>query len=127
MKTSWDCRENRRDDFAGNLADAALVVTARHGVRGSSVERELELWHSLGDVVRDVGCGAGREEVLLARLTDAAYQVALSHGTPCPFVELELELWGTLRVRAGGSRSPSGWRRHALSAFGLSRRSCMKK
>jgi hypothetical protein len=106
MNSSWDCGEKRRDDFAGKLADAALVVTARHDVRGSSVERELELWHSLGDVVRDTGCAPDREEILLAELTDAAYQVALAHGTGRSFLDLELELWRTLR-RALAGRAPA--------------------
>jgi hypothetical protein len=102
MNASWDCGEKRRDDFAGKLTDAALVVTARHNVHGSSVERELELWHSLGDVVRDTGCASDREEALLAQLTDAAYQVALAHGTARPFVDLELELWRSLRRALAG-------------------------
>jgi hypothetical protein len=97
MNAMWECGEKRPDDFAGRLADAALAVTARHGVRGSSVERELELWHSLGDVVRDTSCAPGREDVLAARLTDAAYRVALAHGTARPFIDLELELWRSLR------------------------------
>jgi hypothetical protein len=99
-----DCGEKRRDDFAGRLADAALTVTARHGVHGPSVERELELWHSLGAVVRDTGCAPGREETLLAELTDAAYGVALSHGTGGPFVDLELDLWRALRRALAGRR-----------------------
>jgi hypothetical protein len=107
MNASWDCGEKRRDDFAGKLADTALVVTAQHGVRGPSVERELELWHSLGDVVRDTGCAPGREEALLARLTDAAYRVALAHGTPQPFVDLELDLWRSLRRALAGRAAPS--------------------
>jgi hypothetical protein len=109
MNASWDCGEKRRDDFAGSLADAALMVTARHGVHGSSVERELELWHSLGDVVREIGCASDRAEVLLARLTDAAYQVALTHGTARPFIDLELELWRSLRraLTIGPPRRPA--------------------
>jgi len=106
MNASWDCGEKRRDDFAGKLADAALAVTARHGVRGPSVERELELWHSLGEVVRDTGCAPGREEVLLARLTDGAYRVALAYGTAGPFVDLELDLWRSLRRALAGHGSP---------------------
>jgi hypothetical protein len=97
MNASIDCGETGRDQFAGELADAALVVTARHGVRGPSVERELELWHTFGDVVRETGCAPAREETLLARLTDAAYQVALAHGTRGSFIDLELDLWRALR------------------------------
>ncbi|HKI38653.1 MAG TPA: hypothetical protein VKA46_42790 [Gemmataceae bacterium] len=97
MSATLDCRERRRDDFAGKLADAALAVTAKHGVRGPSVERELELWHSVGDVVRDTGCAPGREETLLAKVTDAAYRVALTHGARGSFLDLELDLWRSLR------------------------------
>ena len=97
MNASLSCGEKRRDDFAGSLADAALVVTAKHGVSGPSVERELELWHSLGEAVRAGDCAPGREEALLARLTDAAYRVALNHGTRASFVDLELDLWRSLR------------------------------
>jgi hypothetical protein len=97
MNARLDCGEKKRDDFAGRMADAALTVTARHDVNGPSVERELELWHSLGDVVRGADCAPGREEALLARLTDAAYHVALTHGTRGSFVELELDLWRALR------------------------------
>ena len=96
MNAGTDCGGKRRDDFAGQMADTALVVTARHDVGGPSVKRELELWHSLDDVVRDTGC-AGRKEVLLARLTEAAYRVALAHGTRGAFVDLELDLWRSLR------------------------------
>ena len=60
MNAQLDCGEKRGDDFAGQMADAALVVTARHAVRGPSVERELELWHSFGKVVRDTGCARPR-------------------------------------------------------------------
>ena len=68
-----------------------------YDVGGPSVERELELWHSLDDVVRDTGCAPERKEVLLARLTEAAYRVALAHGTRGAFVDLELDLWRSLR------------------------------
>jgi hypothetical protein len=105
MSTSVDCGEKRRDDFAGRLADAAMTVTARHGVPGPSVERELALWHSLGEAVRDGDCAPGREEALLAKLTDAAYRVALEHGTGGPFVDLELDLWRALRRALGGHRA----------------------
>ena len=97
MNAPWDCGEKPRGDFSGQLTDTALAVTARHGVRGPSVERELELWHSLGDVVRGAGCTAERREALVAKLTDAAYRVALSHGARGPFIDLELDLWRSLR------------------------------
>jgi hypothetical protein len=98
MNAQCDCGEKRRDDFAGRMADAALIVTARHDVDGPSVERELELWRSMGDVVRGADCAPGREEALLARMTEAAYRVALAHGTRAAFVDLELDLWRALRT-----------------------------
>jgi hypothetical protein len=101
MITAWDCGGKRRDDFAGRLVDVVLTVTARHDVRGPSVEREIELWHSLGGAVQDGDCTPGREEVLAARLTEAAYRVALSHGTERPFTDLELDLWCSLRRSVG--------------------------
>src|SRR5262249_58920554 len=102
MNATWDCGEKQRDDFAGQMADAALVVTARHGVSGPSVERELELWHSLDTVVSGADCAAGRDEALLARLTDAAYRVALKHGTRASVADLELDLWRSLRRGRAG-------------------------
>jgi len=109
MNASLGCGEKRRDDFAGKLADAALVVTAEHGVRGPSVERELELWHSLGNVVRDSNCAPCRDESVLAELTDVAYRVALAHGARGSFVDLELDLWRSLRrvMSAADSRGPT--------------------
>jgi hypothetical protein len=108
MNGSVDCFGSKRDHLTGKLADVAFAVTARHGVRGLSVERELELWHSLGDVVRESSCAADHREDLLAELTDAAYQVALAHGTAQPFVNLELDLWRSLRQTLTGTVSRAG-------------------
>ena len=117
MSASWDCGDERRDDIAGKLADTALAVTARHSVRGPSVERELELWHSFGAVVSDTDCAPGREEALLADLTDAAYRVALTHGTGAPFVDLELDLWRSLRrALAGRQRTTPSSRPTSVNA-----------
>ena len=38
--------------FAAELTDAAYRVALRHGVVGSSVDLELELWRVLGEMVR---------------------------------------------------------------------------
>jgi hypothetical protein len=100
------CGADRRDDVAGRLTDAALAVAARHGVGGPSVATELDLWHSLGAVIRGADCAPGRRETLLARLTDAAYQVALAHGAADAFVDLELDLWRTLRRALAGRAAP---------------------
>jgi hypothetical protein len=97
MNASLECSTTQRDDFTGMLVDSALAATARHHVRGSSVELELGLFQSLTDVVSKVRIAPVREEILLARLTDAAYHVALAYGTAEPFVDLELDLWRSLR------------------------------
>src|SRR4051794_36421474 len=99
--------ETERDRLLGNLTDAALRVAARHGVRGTSVDQELDLWKALGGVVRKQrGSRQGnvtrardgeRCESLLAELTDAAYAVALGRGFVGSFLELELDFWTTLR------------------------------
>ena len=85
-----------REDFVAELTDAALQVTARLGVRGPSVDQELELWKALGKVVRKPN-DADACETLVADATDAAYEVALRHGFPGSFLDLRLGLWQALR------------------------------
>jgi hypothetical protein len=82
-----------RDAFVADLTEAAFEVVSRHGVEGSSVDHEVELWKALGRVVR--GRPQGRKG-LVAELTDAAYRVALGHGFREPFVDVELDLWQAL-------------------------------
>ena len=88
------------EQFLAKLADAAFEVTARHGLLGSSVDTEVELWHALGDVVRDQRRaerrGRAEKETFVAQLTDAAYRVALDHGFMGSFVDVELDLWAAL-------------------------------
>src|SRR5262252_7264826 len=88
------------ETFVADLTDAAFEVAARHGVRGSSVDHEVELWRALGGVVREQQRAAqrGRPErtTFVARLTDAAYQVTLDHGFMGSFVDMELDLWAAM-------------------------------
>jgi hypothetical protein len=45
-------------DLAASLTDSALEALAEAGVRGDSVEMELELWHALTDELKRVLCPA---------------------------------------------------------------------
>jgi hypothetical protein len=95
-----------REGFLGELTDSALEVAARHGVRGSSVDRELELWKVFGLVIRRRGDKRlslaqpvrprALGESLVAELTDAAYRVTLDHGFRGSFLDVQLDLWKAL-------------------------------
>ena len=88
------------EQLLAELTDIAFKVAAQHGVRGSSVDHEVELWNALGDVVREQRRAArrGRAEkgTFVARLTDAAYRVTLDHGFMGSFVDMELDLWSAM-------------------------------
>jgi hypothetical protein len=92
--------EQAQEHFLAELTDVAFEVAARHGVRGSSVDHEVDLWKALGKVVRTQRPPArpDRKEraKFVARLTDAAYRVALDHGFRAPFLDVELGLWEAL-------------------------------
>jgi len=40
------------ENFAAELTDAAYPVALRHGVTGSSIDLELDLWRALGETVQ---------------------------------------------------------------------------
>jgi hypothetical protein len=86
--------ENQR--VAADLTDAALGVAARHGVRGSSVDVELDLWHAL-DRAALAKKPAHLREQCSGALTRAAYDIVLRRGFSGSFVDMELDLWQTLR------------------------------
>lgn len=48
-------REAVLDNFAAELTAAAYPVALRHGVLGSSILLELEMWKKLTEVVRNRG------------------------------------------------------------------------
>jgi hypothetical protein len=95
------------DDFPADLTAAAYQVAGEHGVAGSSVDVELDLWKALGAAVRKAGRPSrydfDREE-LLAELTDAAYRVALRKGVEGAFIDLELDLWRALGKVVGRAK-----------------------
>jgi len=121
MKATFGTVDARCDNLLADLSDAAFTVAARHGLRGSSVDQELELWHALGRAARKPA--PTRREDFVGRLTEAAYQVALRRGFQGSFLELELDLWHTLGRVVKQSRlaedcpcsSPSGQARPSLS------------
>jgi hypothetical protein len=98
MSATFIPAEALTDHLAAGLSDAAFEAAARHGVRGSSVELELELWGAVGEAVR--GRAPWQKCEGLAGAVEAAYGVALRHGFDGPFTDLELDLWSELR-RAG--------------------------
>ena len=64
------------EGFVGRLTDAAYQVALQQGFRGSFLDLELELWHTLDNVVKQ-----NRSLPLnnvLARLADAEKRVAAS-------------------------------------------------
>lgn len=82
----------------GKLTDAALEVILRQGVRQTSVEIELALWKSLGELLEAVRReSAIRADDVAARLATTAYQVALAHHPRGTFLDLEVGLWQRLR------------------------------
>jgi hypothetical protein len=53
---SFDTTIRDRDAYVDNLAaeltDAAYPVALRHGVAGSSIDLELDLWKAIGEKLR---------------------------------------------------------------------------
>lgn len=45
-------QETLLENFAAELTEAAYLAALRHGVAGSWVDLELDLWHVLADKVR---------------------------------------------------------------------------
>jgi hypothetical protein len=95
-----------REEFVAELSDVASVNTLRHGIKGSSVDVELDVWKALSRVVgkdprpirvENPGALPWSCDELLAEFTDAAYQVALQHGVKGSFLDVELGLFQALR------------------------------
>jgi hypothetical protein len=125
--------EQIRDGFLGELTDAALAAASRHGVHGSSIEQELDLWRALGKTVgrRRVPCpdeparAEVRRENFLAELTDAAYQETLRHGFRDSFLDVRLDLWKALGRVFGEGRFAGPFFRAACGEIGRrSRNTC---
>src|SRR5262245_18040520 len=89
---------NRREMFVAELTEAALEAVSRYGIRGSSIELEIDLWNQLESALgrladaSDHGC-----DHRVAELVRAAYVATLLHGIEGSFLDVELELWRSLR------------------------------
>ena len=88
------CLGSDRGRLFGNLADAAVPVALRHGVRGSPDDVELDVWQALSEAAKT---GNGRQEECPSKLAAAVYEVALRRGFSDSFIDLELDLWQTMR------------------------------
>ena len=110
MTATVSSTNHAEEQFLAKLTDVAFEVAARHGLRGSSVDHEVDLWKALGGVVRDQRRAARRGQAegdkFVAQLTDAAYRVALDHGFMGSFVDVELDLWSAMCRVVRRSRAP---------------------
>jgi len=99
--------ESWTEEFAGELTEVAYPVALKHGVRGSWLDFELDVWKALQKVLRRqhgepllIGVDNPSPpmlEEMEAELTQAAYQVALRRGFSGSFLDVELGLWQALR------------------------------
>jgi hypothetical protein len=92
--------------FAADLADAAYKVVLRHGIDGSWLDLQLDVWRVAESVtpgertlsrVPSAAEFLAWRETFLSELTDAIYRTALHYGLHGPFLELELDLHMALR------------------------------
>jgi hypothetical protein len=88
------------EEFAGELTDVAYPVALKHGVKGSSVDVELDVWQALRRTLgsQQIRSALASGDEASAELTQAAYQVALRRGFSGSFVDVELDLWKALSL-----------------------------
>jgi hypothetical protein len=104
--------------FAADLTDAAYSVVLRHGIGGSWIDLQLDVWQVLAASITQTPRSESRSpsagefyawrETFLSELTDAAYRTALHHGLHGPFLDVELDLHVALREVIERSRSSTG-------------------
>jgi hypothetical protein len=107
----------RLPSLAAVLTDAAYTIVLRHGISGSWIDLELELWQVLALSVAQKERTSSRShsaveflacrEKFLSELTDAAYRTALHYGLRGSFLDVELDLDLALREVLERSRSNS--------------------
>jgi hypothetical protein len=96
------------DNFAAELTRAAYSVALKHGMTGSWIKVELDLWRGLAETVKKWAwewppAGSSDEfEVwrngLLEDLTESAFYVAVKHGIKGSLLEVELCLYRVFRL-----------------------------
>lgn len=101
MSASDGTGGNWGDRWAAELTEATLALASRHGVHGTSVDQEVELWQTLqravGPKVDCVRTSPACRDHIAARLTDEVYGVILRRGFEGSFLDLRLDLWHTMR------------------------------
>jgi hypothetical protein len=91
--------------LAAELTDAAYDIALRHGVSGSWIELQLDLWAVLAEAIEraESRLAASLDEIetwregLLAEMTALAYRIALRHGLRGPFQDVGHRLNQALR------------------------------
>jgi hypothetical protein len=93
------------EKWAAELTEATLALATRHGVHGTSVDQELELWHTFQRAARKPKADCAQvspacRDHIAAKLTDDVYGVILRRGFEGSFLDLRLDLWNTMRREA---------------------------
>jgi hypothetical protein len=93
--------------FAADLTDAAYSVALQHGIAGSWIDLQLEVWRAVGRTIAEIApespssSAAGELDSLadafLAELTQAAHGIVLRYGLLGSFLDFELDLHQSLR------------------------------
>jgi len=93
--------------FAADLTDAAYSVALRHGIAGSWIDLQLEVWRAIARRVAGVAPeslsspAAGEldsvADAFLAELTQVAHGIVLRYGLLGSFLDFELDLHQSLR------------------------------
>jgi hypothetical protein len=96
------------ENFAAELTRAAYTVALKHGMAGSWIKVELDLWRGLADTVKKWAwewppAGSSDEfevwrEGLLVDLTESAFYIAVKHGIKGSLLEVELCLYQVFRL-----------------------------
>jgi hypothetical protein len=114
MNVNATASKSAKDRLAGELAERAYPVALRHGVKGVSIDVELEIWKAIETAVRRMPeplllmeSSPPALDDVLARVTDAAYRVALRRGFRGAFLDLELDLWDAVHAGSSHDHPPS--------------------
>jgi hypothetical protein len=105
------------ENFAAELTRAAYTVALKHGMAGSWIKVELDLWRGLAETVKKWArecrpTGSSDEfmvwrEGLLVDLTESAFYIAVKHGIKGSLLGVELDLYRAFRLvirRRSGAR-----------------------
>ncbi|MGE5194792.1 MAG: hypothetical protein ACM3U2_20060 [Deltaproteobacteria bacterium] len=111
---------NALTSIAADLTDAAYTVVLRHGIDGSWIDLQLDVWRVLAASITESQRRASRfasaaeflvwREMFVSELTDAAYRTALRYGLQRSFLDTELDLHVALREVVERAKSSTGLR-----------------